>query len=88
MSKEGQLHPTFPAYQRWVISKLVGIVAADDTNVLPYVVIRWIEQNQEMLKEYGISVEEWRRSQGPQGVVRALQEAPQSDKKEPRKRSD
>jgi hypothetical protein len=72
MPKEGQLHPTFPAYQRWVISKLVGIFATDDTNVLPYVVMRWIEQNREELKEYGISFEEWRKSQGPQGIVKEL----------------
>ena len=81
MSKEGQLHPTFTPYQRWVISRLVGIVASDDTNVPPYIVMRWIEQNQEMLKEYGISFEEWRKSQGPQGVVKAIQGSSDPERK-------
>lgn len=70
MSREGQLHPTFPAYQRWVISKLVGIFAADDTNVLPHIVMRWIDQNQDYLKQLGITYAEWRGSQSPQGVVK------------------
>jgi hypothetical protein len=75
MPKEGQLHPTFPAFQRWVIHKLVGIFATDDTNVLPYIVMRWIEQNGDELKAYGITFDEWRKTQGgPQGIVKALQE--------------
>jgi hypothetical protein len=70
MPKEGQLHPTFPAYQRWVISRLAGIFAADDTNVVPQIVMRWIDQNQEYLRQYGITYQEWQRLQAPRGVVR------------------
>jgi hypothetical protein len=72
MSREGQLHPTFPAYQRWVISKLVGIFATDDTNVLPHIVMRWIDQNQDYLQQFEISYQQWRGLQAPQGVVKAL----------------
>lgn len=71
--RDGQLHPTFPPFQRWVIEKLVGIYANDSTNVLLQIVMQWIDQNREGLKEYGISYEEWRKAQGPQGVVKRLQ---------------
>ena len=70
--RDGQIHSTLTPYQCWVLDKLVGIYANDRTNVVPYIVMQWIEQNQEKLKEYGASFEEWRKAQGPQGVVKVL----------------
>jgi hypothetical protein len=69
-----QLHPTFPAFQRWVIDKLVGIYALDGNNVVVTIVGRWIDENEAALRQKGISFKEWRRTQGPQAVVKALKD--------------
>lgn len=74
MPREGQLHPTFPAFQRWVIDKLVGIYANDGNNVVVAIVARWIDENEEDLRNKGISLEEWRKSMGPQGVVKSMKD--------------
>lgn len=70
-----QLHPTFPAFQWWVIEKLVGIYANDGNNVVVTIVGRWIDENQEALGQKGITFEEWRRTQGPQAVVKPLKDS-------------
>jgi hypothetical protein len=84
--RRDQLHPTFPAYQRWVIEKLVGILAADNTNVLPHIVMRWIDQNQDYLKGFNITYPEYLDSlRRPLGVVLAMKEekvAPNTDRSE------
>jgi hypothetical protein len=74
MPRDGQLHPTFPAFQRWVIDKLVGILANDPTNVVLTIVGRWIDANEEYLKTREVTYGEWRKSLRPQGVVVSIQE--------------
>lgn len=63
MPSNRQLHPTFPAFQRWAIKKLVDIVARDDQNVVVYIVGNWLDEHRDTLKEWGITMEVWRQEQ-------------------------
>jgi hypothetical protein len=74
MADKRQVHPSFPEFQWWVIGKLQKIVAPNPTNVVNYMVTRWVEEHDDLLKRYGASFEDWQKSLGPSGVVRKMDE--------------
>jgi len=48
------------SYSFFVVEELIGIKGTNISDVVNYVVKDWISEHTDELREYGISVKEWR----------------------------
>ena len=58
--KQYKAQATVEAYTYFVIKGLVGIKGTSISDVVSHFIRTWIEQNHELLKEYELTVQDWR----------------------------
>lgn len=59
-SSQHKIQSVVDDYTNFVIDGLIGIKGRSRSDVLSHVVKSWIERNAELLREYDLSVQDWK----------------------------
>jgi len=73
---DNQVQARVSLYYKWVIEGLVGRRGKSRSEVLSRIIGEWIEEKEETLTRWGLSVEDFRAEQsaGPRGLVERMSE--------------
>ena len=59
--KQYKAQASVEAYTHYVLKGLVGIKGTSISDVVSHILRTWIDQNRDLLKEYDLSVQDWRK---------------------------
>ncbi len=62
-----------PAYQKWVIEKLVDVMGRNEADVLARIIGQWIDAKEQWLLQHGLDIESFKGvQQRPWGEIRNI----------------